>query len=61
MKLWQSLLFFLLPGLYGVFTFYVLFPLLVQFGMPEEFAYGTQMLTVFLLLFFASIIGLRRD
>jgi membrane protease YdiL (CAAX protease family) len=61
MKLWQSLLFFLLPGLYGVFAFYVLFPLLVQFGMPEEFAYGTQMLTVFLLLFFASIIGLRRD
>jgi membrane protease YdiL (CAAX protease family) len=61
MKLWQSLLFFLLPGLYGVFAFYVLFPLLVQFGMPEEFAYGTQMLTVFLLLFIASIIGLRRD
>jgi membrane protease YdiL (CAAX protease family) len=61
MKLWQSLLFFLMPGLYGVFAFYVLFPLLVQFGMPEEFAYGTQMLTVFLLLIIATIVGLRRD
>jgi membrane protease YdiL (CAAX protease family) len=61
MNLWQSLLFFLMPGLYGVFAFYVLFPLLVQFGMPEEFAYGTQMLTVFLLLFIATIIGLQRD
>jgi len=61
MKLWQSVLFFLLPGLYGVFAFYVLFPMLVRFRMPEEFAYGTQMLSVFLLLFFATIIGLRRD
>jgi membrane protease YdiL (CAAX protease family)/ribosomal protein S18 acetylase RimI-like enzyme len=60
-KLWQSLLFFLIPGLYGVFAFYVLFPLLVRFGMPEEFAYGTQMLSVFLLLFIATIICLRRD
>jgi membrane protease YdiL (CAAX protease family) len=61
MKLWQSLLFFLLPGLYGVFAFYVLFPILVRLGMAEEFAYGTQMLTVFLLLFLATIIGLRSD
>ena len=61
MILWQSLLFFLIPGLYGVFAYYVLFPLLVQFGMPVEFAYGTQMLTVFLLLIIATIIGLRRD
>jgi len=29
--------------------------------MTGEFAYGTQMLTVFLLLFIASIIALRRD
>jgi len=61
MKLWQSLLFFLLPGLYGFFAFYVLFPLLVRLGMPEEFAYGTQMLSVFLLLFIATIISLRKD
>ena len=61
MKLWQSLLFFLMPGLYGEFAFYVLIPLLVQLGIPEEFAYGTQMLTVFLLLFIATIIGLQRD
>ena len=61
MKLWQSLLLFLIPGLYGVFAFFVLFPLLMRFGMPEEIAYGTQMLSVFLLLFIATIIGLRRD
>ena len=61
MKLWQSLLFFLLPGLYGVFAFYVLFPILVRWGMPEEFAYGTQMLSVFLLLILATLIGLRSD
>ena len=61
MKLWQSLLFFLIPGLYGVFAFYVLFPILVRFGMPEEYAYGTQMLSVFLILFLATLISLRRD
>jgi len=61
MKLWQSLLFFLFPGLYGVFAFYVLFPILMRFGITEEFAYGTQMISVFLLLFLATIIGLRRE
>jgi membrane protease YdiL (CAAX protease family) len=61
MKLWQSLLFFLLPGLFGVFAFYVLLPMLVRLGMPEEFAYGTQMIAVFLLLFLVTIIGLRRE
>ena len=61
MKLWQSLLFFLLPGLYGVFGFYVLLPMLVRWGMPEEYAYGTQMLSVFLLLILVAIIGLRSD
>jgi membrane protease YdiL (CAAX protease family) len=61
MKLWKSLLVFLIPGLYGVFAFYILFPILVRFGMPEEFAFGTQMLSVFLLLFLATIIGLRRE
>lgn len=61
MRLYQSLLFFLLPGLYGIFAFYVLFPILVRFGISEEFASGTQMLSVFLLLLIASIIGLRRD
>jgi membrane protease YdiL (CAAX protease family) len=61
MKLWQSLLFFLVPGLYGVFAFYVLFPLLVQLGIPEEIAFHTQMLTVFLFLSIATIVCLRRD
>jgi len=61
MKLWQSLLFFLLPGLFGVFAFYVLLPMFVRLGMPEEFAYGTQMIAVFLLLFLVTIICYRRE
>jgi hypothetical protein len=60
-KLRDSILLFLIPGLYGVFAFYVLFPFLLRFGMPEEFAYGTQMLSVFLLLLIATLVGLRRD
>jgi hypothetical protein len=43
MKLGHSMLLFLLPGVYVVFAFYVLFPYLLSLGMPEEFAYGTQM------------------
>jgi membrane protease YdiL (CAAX protease family) len=61
MKLWQSLLLFLLPGLFGVLAFYVLFPTLMRLGMPGEFAYGAQMISVFLLLFLATIIGFRRE
>lgn len=61
MKLGHSILLFLLPGAYGVFAFYVLFPYLTRLGMPEEFAYGTQMLSVFLLLIIAAVIGLSRD
>ena len=61
MKFGHSILLFLIPGLYGVFAFYVLFPFLIHLGMPEEFAYGTQMLSVFLLLLIATVIGLRKD
>jgi membrane protease YdiL (CAAX protease family) len=61
MKFRHSMLLFLIPGLYGVFGFYVLYPYLLRLGMPEEFAYGTQMLSVFLLLLIATVIGLRRD
>lgn len=60
-RIWHSLVLFLGPGLYGVFAFYVLFPILVQRGMPEEFAYGTQMLTVFILLLILTGIGLRKE
>jgi membrane protease YdiL (CAAX protease family) len=61
MKFGNSMLLFFIPGLYGVFAFYVLYPYLLRLGMPEEFAYGTQMLSVFLLLLIATVIGLRRD
>lgn len=60
LKFWHSMLLFLLPGLYGVFAFYVIYPYLLRLGMPEEFAYSTQMLSVFLLLLIATVIGLRK-
>ena len=59
MRLWQSVLFFLLPGLYALFSQYVLFPSLVRLGISEEYAYNTALLTGFVLLFFATIIALR--
>jgi membrane protease YdiL (CAAX protease family) len=61
LKFWHAILLFLLPGLYGVFAFYVLYPYLLRLGMQAEFAYGTQMLSVFLLLLIATVIGLRKD
>jgi hypothetical protein len=61
MRLWQSLLFFLVPGLYALFSQYVLFPSLVQLGVSEEYAYNTALLTGFVLLFLATIIALRVD
>jgi membrane protease YdiL (CAAX protease family) len=59
MRLWQSVLFFLLPGLYALFSQYVLFPSLVRLGISEEYAYSTALLTGFVLLFLATIIALR--
>ena len=53
MSFWQSLLFFLIPGLYALFALYVLFPSLVRLGMSEENAYNTAHLTVFIGLFIA--------
>jgi membrane protease YdiL (CAAX protease family) len=58
MRLWQSLLFFLVPGLYALFSQYILIPYLVRLGTSEEYAYNTVLLTVFVLLFFATIIAL---
>ena len=59
MRFRQSLLFFLVPGLYAVFAQYVIFPSLVQLGISEENAYNTAHLSVFIGLFFATILALR--
>jgi membrane protease YdiL (CAAX protease family) len=59
MRFWQSLLFFLIPGLFGVFSQYVILPSLVRLGISEENAYNTAHLTVFIGLFFATILALR--
>ena len=61
MRLWQSVLLFGLPALYGVFANYVLFPSLVSLGFSQENAYHTAHLTVFVLLFALTIIALRAD
>jgi len=61
MRFWQSLLFFLLPGLYAVFAQYVLFPAFVRGGISEENAYNTTHLTGFIGLFFLTILALRVD
>ncbi|HEY47893.1 MAG TPA: CPBP family intramembrane metalloprotease [Anaerolineae bacterium] len=59
MRLWQSFLFFMIPGLYGLFAQYVLMPSIVQLGMSEEYAYNAVHLTVFIGLFVATILALR--
>jgi membrane protease YdiL (CAAX protease family) len=61
MKIWQSVLFFLIPGLYAVFAMYVLFPALVRFGISEENAYNSAHMTGFIGLFLATILALRLD
>ena len=61
LNLGHSILLFLLPGLYGVIAFYVVMPFLIRLGLSAEIAYGTQMLSVFLLLIIAAVIGLKRD
>jgi membrane protease YdiL (CAAX protease family) len=59
MRLWQSVLFFSVPGLFGVFAHYVLSPLLTRMGFSEENSYNTAHLAVFMLLLFLTIIALR--
>jgi membrane protease YdiL (CAAX protease family) len=59
MKFWQSLLFFLIPGLYAVLALYIIFPSLMRLGISEENAYNTAHLTGFIGLFIATILALR--
>lgn len=61
MKFWQSLLFFLIPGLYAVLAQYILLPYFVRHGISEENAYNTVHLTVFIGLFFVTILALRAE
>ena len=46
------------PGLYGLMAYYLLFPALTQLGISQENAYNVAHLTVFILLFFLTIIAL---
>ena len=59
LKLWQSMLFFLLPGLYGLFALTFLFPSLVRFGISEENAYHSAHLSGFILLLLVTVVALR--
>jgi hypothetical protein len=61
MRLWQSLLFFLIPALYGVFAQYALWPAVVRLGLSEENAWYTAHLTTFFGLLAATIVALRAE
>jgi membrane protease YdiL (CAAX protease family) len=61
LKLWQSILLFLGPGLYGLFASIYLNAALVRWGFSEENAYHIFMLSVFILLFILTFIALRAE
>ncbi len=61
MKLWQSVLFFAVPALSGVFAHYLLVPSLARLGVSQENAYNTAHLTVFMFLLLLTIIALRAE
>ena len=61
LKLWQSLVFFLGPGLYGLAARYYLFPGLVRAGFSLEMADNIFYLSVFFLLLILTWIGLRAE
>jgi membrane protease YdiL (CAAX protease family) len=49
----------MIPGLYGAFAHYYIFPTFVRLGISEENAYHTVHLSVFLALIIATLIALR--
>ena len=57
MPLWQSLLFFGVPTLLGVFCTYFLWPFFIGIGASEEDAYYFQALVVFVSLLIASLVA----
>ena len=57
MPLWQSLIFFGVPTLLGVFCTYFLWPLFIGIGASEEDAYYFQALVVFVSLLIASLVA----
>ena len=61
LKLWQSILLFLGPGLYGLFASIYLNAALIGWGFSEENAYHIFMLSVFILLFVLTFIALRAE
>jgi hypothetical protein len=61
MSFWQSLFFFMIPGLYGFLAQYVLLPSMVRLGISEENAYNTVHITLFIGLFLVTILVLRVD
>lgn len=59
LKLWQSLFFFLIPGIYGLIAMEFIFPFLVNLGMKEEGAFNAVYLSVFLGLLLITWIALK--
>jgi membrane protease YdiL (CAAX protease family) len=61
LKLWYSVLLFMIPALFGVGAHYVLAPYLVQTGVSQENAYNSALLLVFVGLLLAVLWALRRE
>ena len=61
LNLWQSILFFMVPGLYGLLASTFLMPYLQELGFGQEAAYNTVHLTVFLLLFLGTYLVLLKE
>jgi len=61
LKLWHSVLLFMIPALFGIFAQYVLWPYLVQAGLSQENAYNSAYLLVFVGLLVAVFSALRLE
>lgn len=61
LNLWQSILFFMVPGLYGLLASTFLMPYLQELGFDQEAAFNTIHLTVFLLLFLGTYLVLLKE
>jgi membrane protease YdiL (CAAX protease family) len=59
LKLWHSVLLFMIPALFGLFAQYVLWPYLVQAGLSQENAYNSALLLTFVGLLLAVLWALR--
>jgi membrane protease YdiL (CAAX protease family) len=61
LKLWQSVLLFMLPALFALVAQYILWPYWVRIGLSQENAYNSAHLLVFVALLLATLTALRLE